>query len=330
LISEYALPEARRSIEAGMEFAQETGLLQYYFSGLLFQVNALEGQLSDSKAHAQAELDALDSGMSAAAWPLIHAYGLATSRLHAPEATPLLEQTLDLCEGLGLPRFILPSAFSLIENYWLQSKFEESRATLMRAWKCRGLEENNWLLGGLLLWDQRLGNPLGPEVSLIPRAMVAKPFLLELEGKYLEANTIWGELGAPFEAALSFIFEGSAESLGAAQRLLADLGYKGTSALPDLVAARQEALRDAQSTAQKRGPYGPNKTNQHGLTTRELQVLQLVVSGSTNADIAQQLHRSERTVEHHVSSILNKSGARNRADLLLASFSIAPGGVERA
>jgi DNA-binding CsgD family transcriptional regulator len=329
-ISEYALPEARRSIEAGMEFAHETGLLQYYFSGLLFQINALEGQLSDSKVHAHAELDALDSGMSAAAWPLVHAYGLASSRLHAPEATPLLEQTLDLCEGLGLPRFILPSAFSLIENYWLQSKFEEARATLIKAWKSRGLEENKWLLGGLLLWDHRLGNPIGAEVSQIPRAMVAKPFQLELEGKYLQANATWGELGAPFEAALSLIFEGNAESLMEAQRLLVDLGCQGTNAMPDVVSARQEPLRNSQSSAQKRGPYGPNKTNQHGLTTRELHVMQLVVSGSTNADIAQQLHRSERTVEHHVSSILNKTGARNRADLLLASFTTAPSAVERA
>ena len=35
--------------------------------------------------------------------------------------------------------------------------------------------------------------------------------------------------------------------------------------------------------------------------------------GATNEAIAEQLHLSERTVEHHVSAILAKLGARNRA-----------------
>jgi DNA-binding CsgD family transcriptional regulator len=49
-----------------------------------------------------------------------------------------------------------------------------------------------------------------------------------------------------------------------------------------------------------------------GLTVRELEVLRLMVAGSSNRDIATVLVLSENTVLHHVSSILSKTGAANR------------------
>jgi DNA-binding NarL/FixJ family response regulator len=50
------------------------------------------------------------------------------------------------------------------------------------------------------------------------------------------------------------------------------------------------------------------------LTRREQEVLELVACGRTNRDIAQVLVISERTAGVHVSRILAKLGAANRAE----------------
>ncbi|MFC5731604.1 response regulator transcription factor [Nocardioides vastitatis] len=48
------------------------------------------------------------------------------------------------------------------------------------------------------------------------------------------------------------------------------------------------------------------------MSPRETQVLQLIVAGHTNAEIAANLHLSERTVHRHVSNILTKLGLPSR------------------
>lgn len=49
------------------------------------------------------------------------------------------------------------------------------------------------------------------------------------------------------------------------------------------------------------------------LTDREREVLRLVAAGRSNKQIARQLGITERTVKFHVTSIMNKLGADNRA-----------------
>ena len=51
------------------------------------------------------------------------------------------------------------------------------------------------------------------------------------------------------------------------------------------------------------------------LTVRELEIARLVAAGRSNPEIASALFLSRKTVERHVSNILNKSGVRNRTEL---------------
>jgi DNA-binding NarL/FixJ family response regulator len=64
----------------------------------------------------------------------------------------------------------------------------------------------------------------------------------------------------------------------------------------------------------KRGPYTAARNHPLGLSTKEAEVLDLLLNGSSNAAIAKKLNRSRRTIEHHVSAILSKLGVNNRTE----------------
>jgi DNA-binding NarL/FixJ family response regulator len=54
--------------------------------------------------------------------------------------------------------------------------------------------------------------------------------------------------------------------------------------------------------------------NPAGLTPRQLEILILLADGSTNAEIAQQLFISTKTVDHHVAALLSKLQVKSRRD----------------
>ncbi len=52
------------------------------------------------------------------------------------------------------------------------------------------------------------------------------------------------------------------------------------------------------------------------LSDRELQVVELLATGLTNEKIAEKLEISKRTVDNHISNILNKTRVDNRVSLV--------------
>ena len=50
-----------------------------------------------------------------------------------------------------------------------------------------------------------------------------------------------------------------------------------------------------------------------GLSTREREVLSLMATGATNAEIGAQLFLSPHTIKEHTSALYRKLGVRNRA-----------------
>ena len=57
--------------------------------------------------------------------------------------------------------------------------------------------------------------------------------------------------------------------------------------------------------------------SQQVLSQRELQIVELVSAGMTNQKISEELDISKRTVDNHVSNVLNKTDTENRVALVL-------------
>ncbi len=68
-------------------------------------------------------------------------------------------------------------------------------------------------------------------------------------------------------------------------------------------------------TKQESKPKTKNGSNSFGITSKELQILELVLSGLTNKQISEKLQKSKRTIETHRFNLMRKMGVNNLMDL---------------
>jgi DNA-binding NarL/FixJ family response regulator len=88
----------------------------------------------------------------------------------------------------------------------------------------------------------------------------------------------------------------------------------------ELVAQVESSLRQASRLIKinsRQGDGQPSVQARPGveLTPTEVRVIQLVAKGLANRDIAKAMKVSQRTIESHVSNMLNKTGLHNRTEL---------------
>ena len=122
-------------------------------------------------------------------------------------------------------------------------------------------------------------------------------------------DVLWGALQAG--AAGFMLKDAPADDLIAAIRAVAG----GGAWLDPRVTPRVlDAVRDTKRVA------GGAIRELEGLSEREREVLTLIASGSSNVEIAESLHLSERTVKGHVGNIFAKLGARDRAAAIILAF----------
>ena len=131
--------------------------------------------------------------------------------------------------------------------------------------------------------------------------------------RWQEAAGEWTRQSSPYEAALALSQTGDVEALRDAH---AECRRLGAGPLATIVARelRELGVRDL-----PRGPRQTTRANEAALTTRELDVLVLVAEGLRNADIAERLFVSRRTVDHHVSAILRKLEVSSRGEAVASA-----------
>ncbi len=157
-----------------------------------------------------------------------------------------------------------------------------------------------WQRGQLACWVRRCGG-----VPVLHDGALAAPCAAELAGEPQRAAALWAALGCPWEQALALLAAGEPGQ----REALPLLEQLGALALARRV---RRALRDSGARGVPRGPYRAARIDPLGLTLREREVWRWLSQGLSNRAIAERLHRSERTVEHHVSSLLAKLGSSDR------------------
>jgi len=126
-----------------------------------------------------------------------------------------------------------------------------------------------------------------------------------------KASSLWRGLDAPYEVARVRLQVG---------RALSSLGDEVSSA-SELAAARRVFVElGAQPAVAAADRLDPAAGLPGGLTAREAEVLRLVASGQSNANIAAELVLSEKTVARHLSNIFTKLGVTSRTAAAAYAF----------
>jgi DNA-binding CsgD family transcriptional regulator/tetratricopeptide (TPR) repeat protein len=233
--------------------------------------------------------------------PALAVLGHLRARRGDPEAASLLDEARDLAAGTGELQRIAPVAAARAEAAWLRGDGPRALAEARDAFELARRHENPWALGELGFWVWRAGGLREPPAG------AAAPYALHMAGDWRAAAEEWVRIGCPYERALA-LADGDREARLAALEIFERLG-----AGPAAESLRR-GLRAAGVRGLRRGPRPATKENPAGLTARQMEVLALLAEGLSNADIAERLYISPKTVDHHVSAVLAKLDARTRAE----------------
>lgn len=241
--------------------------------------------------------------------PALAALGRLGLRRGDAAAAGQLDEALALALDTAELQRIWPVAVARAEGAWLAGDLHRCALEASRSLSLAERHGNPWALGEVAWWLWRSGH-LVPDTALLSRC--ATPYALQMSGQWQDSAAAWAALGCPFEQALA-LTDGDDDSQARALALLDRLGATATAS------HLRRQLRHAGMRAVPRGARTSTRQHPCGLTTREVQVLQLLAEGLRNADIAERLSRSVRTVDHHVAAVLAKLGVESRGAAVQAA-----------
>jgi DNA-binding CsgD family transcriptional regulator len=237
--------------------------------------------------------------------PAFVALGRLRARCGEPDAAAMVELAARRAYELGELQFIGPAAAALAEYRWLAGDPAGAAAEARRGFALAVQIGQPWYAGELAYWMWRAGEP-------VETPLAASPYLRLIGGDWAGAAAEWAARGCPYARAEALgcgdpdaVREalGVLDGLGAvavARRLRAELRERGVARVP-------------------RAPRAAHAANPGGLTDRQLEVLSLLADGLSNAEIAARLSLSAKTVEHHVSAVLEKLRVPTRGQAAAAA-----------
>ncbi len=300
----YELERAEAGLRAHIAFAEEWDHDSDYTQAWLAAVLVYRGLWTEGSELA---LEVLGAGPAPVAEITANvALGRVRARRGDPGALEALDAALEQARPGGHLQRLGHVHAARAEAAWLSGDCErtarEARAVYPLALEKRHL----WFAGELAYWQWKTRS-----LDEVP-GWIAEPYRLQIEGRPVEAAAAWRERGCPFEAARALAESESVEDVAAALE-----AFEALEAGPSARRAR-ERLR-ALGASVPRGPRPATRANPANLTPRELEVLRLVADGMRNADVAERLVVSRRTIDHHVAAVLRKLDAKTRGEAAVAA-----------
>lgn len=227
--------------------------------------------------------------------------GVLRARRGDPGAVAALDEAAATVERTGQLWWDYQLAAARAETAWLEGRREAIGEATEAAFRVALERRASWPVAELGYWRVRAGLERNlPEWA-------RGPFALQAGGDWRAAAAEWTRAGCRYQAALAL-----AEGGEPAQRqALDELQALGAGPAARIL-TRQ--LRERGVRSIRTGPRTATRANPAGLTAREVDVLELIAEGLRNAQIAARLHLSPRTVDHHVSTVLRKLGAKTRGE----------------
>ncbi|HZE05447.1 MAG TPA: response regulator transcription factor, partial [Solirubrobacteraceae bacterium] len=295
---------AQAHLANGLEYCAERGLdtFRLYLLGCRARLELDLGQWDEAADSAALVLRDPRSAQLARTWALV-TLGLLRARRGDAEACAALEEA----SAMVHPTFELDRIAQVdaarAEQAWLTGDQNAVQRMTDEALALAVDRRDRWAAGELAYWRWRAGLQ-----DNLPAVLVAEPYRLSITGDWAQAAERWREIGCPYETGLALADSNDETMLHQALEQLQALGARPAAAI---VARR---LREHGVRGIPRGPRPQTRENPAGLTARELEVLELVAQGLRNAQIANRLVVSEKTVDHHVSAILRKLDVRTRTE----------------